>query len=250
MEDLECNLAGIKRKQEAESTQTTFIVPIFDEVVEEGSKLLLSTKVYDLRLQRQFTEKALKNLEEHARKKRKNGIIDLSNTTKGFQVNILGNKILVQLAKSLSYKQDFDEDWLKEVLKFTDLTKNLRNPTSTSKVYDNALSMKTNTDDMERQILKQHTMARHMLTEKYVDICSKMSILVKYWAPIFESYFCYHDDLFLQWGDTVSLDCKAADLDLRLDLRVVLKFEQDIEAMTGEVASRQATTTKKFMLIE
>ncbi|KAI8339231.1 hypothetical protein BC941DRAFT_350584 [Chlamydoabsidia padenii] len=86
-----------------------------------------------------------------------------------------------------------------------------------------------------------------MLTDKYVDKCSEMSILVKFWAPLFESYFCYQKDLFLQWGDTVSLDCKAADLDLRLDLRVVLKSQQeDLEAMTGEAASRQATTSKKL----
>ncbi|KAI8339230.1 hypothetical protein BC941DRAFT_422488 [Chlamydoabsidia padenii] len=52
---------------------------IIDDVVEEGSKLMLSTKVYDLRLQRQITEKALKNLEEHTSKKRK--VVPVSTTS-------------------------------------------------------------------------------------------------------------------------------------------------------------------------
>ncbi|KAI8329001.1 hypothetical protein BC941DRAFT_443976 [Chlamydoabsidia padenii] len=48
-------------------------------------------------------------------------------------------------------------------------------------------------------------------------------------------------------GDTLSVDCQKMNLNLRLDLRMILNTEQrDIEAMTGEAASRRPTSASKL----
>ncbi|ORZ11458.1 hypothetical protein BCR42DRAFT_421163 [Absidia repens] len=45
----------------------------------------------------------------------------------------------------------------------------------------------------------------------------------------------------------LSLECKKLNLDLRLDFRAIVDTEQDeLEALTGEIASARTTTASKL----
>ncbi|CAO3588499.1 unnamed protein product [Absidia cylindrospora] len=71
--------------------------------------------------------------------------------------------------------------------------------------------------------------------------------MAKFWTPVFESIFGYKSTVFVQWGDTLSEDCKRADLNLRLDLRITVDIGgPTLETVTGDAASRRGTTTGKL----
>ncbi|CAO3651139.1 unnamed protein product [Mucor hiemalis] len=53
--------------------------------------------------------------------------------------------------------------------------------------------------------------------------------------------------LFLQWGDTVSVGCKSVNLCFKLDVRIMYeKDDNDIDVLSGEVASVRSTTKGKY----
>ncbi|KAG1442726.1 hypothetical protein G6F56_010950 [Rhizopus delemar] len=101
--------------------------------------------------------------------------------------------------------------------------------------------------DIYRHIVQQHAFKEHILTNAYFSKCSEMSNTVKFWGPVLESYFGEKEDLFIQWGDTFSIDCKSLGLESRLDLRIIMGSERgDCEALTGEFTSTKTTTKGKL----
>jgi hypothetical protein len=38
-----------------------------------------------------------------------------------------------------------------------------------------------------------------MLTDKFIDKCSEMSILTKFWGPLFEIFYAENRNVFVQW---------------------------------------------------
>ncbi|KAI7893555.1 uncharacterized protein EV154DRAFT_479306 [Mucor mucedo] len=67
-------------------------------------------------------------------------------------------------------------------------------------------------------ILEKHVLTPHMLIDSYVAKCSELSMIIKFWSYLFEQYFS-QASLFLQWGDTISDECKRMSLDFKLDIR-------------------------------
>lgn len=44
-----------------------------------------------------------------------------------------------------------------------------------------------------------HSFQSHILANDYIHTCSEASIITKYWCFLFETYFGYDRDVFLQW---------------------------------------------------
>ncbi|KAI8329000.1 hypothetical protein BC941DRAFT_476632 [Chlamydoabsidia padenii] len=71
--------------------------------------------------------------------------------------------------------------------------------------FDNIDGLKVTTSDTRaiktiyRHTMEQHALKPHMLMDNFVDKCSEMSILTKYWCPLLEAFFGFNDNMFLQW---------------------------------------------------
>ncbi|KAF1803364.1 hypothetical protein FB192DRAFT_1456575 [Mucor lusitanicus] len=69
----------------------------------------------------------------------------------------------------------------------------------------------------------------------------------KFWSFIFEQYLGRKQDVMLRWGDTISESCKKIGKKFKLDLRLVLSPEDDIDFdnCTGEM-TKKATVKKVY----
>ncbi|ORZ25731.1 hypothetical protein BCR42DRAFT_315860 [Absidia repens] len=87
-----------------------------------------------------------------------------------------------------------------------------------------------------------------MLSDAYLQECSELSIMIKYWGFVFEQCLGYSKDVFLQWGDTVSSHSVDIGTTAKLDIRIIIIGDNNarIEAATGEFASASATTKSKL----
>jgi hypothetical protein len=47
--------------------------------------------------------------------------------------------------------------------------------------------------------VEHHIYRTYMFSYTYLKECSEMSIIVKYWSNIFELFFGYNRNIFLQW---------------------------------------------------
>ncbi|ORE13677.1 hypothetical protein BCV71DRAFT_277588 [Rhizopus microsporus] len=87
--------------------------------------------------------------------------------------------------------------------------------TSTNRVKDSHANLK-------RSLEESYT-----LSNQYVKNCTELSLLIKTWSYIFEEYFGYNNQLFIQWRDSVSPACKLSKFDMRLDLRIITTVDED-----------------------
>ncbi|KAI9311957.1 hypothetical protein BX666DRAFT_1867052 [Dichotomocladium elegans] len=86
-----------------------------------------------------------------------------------------------------------------------------------------------------------------MLADSYVQKCSELSIITKYWSVLFEAFWGYDRHVSIQWGDTLPAACIDVGLTFRVDIRVLLQTEfGDLEAATGEVISQKHLSASKL----
>ncbi|CAO3699365.1 unnamed protein product [Rhizopus stolonifer] len=183
----------------------------------------------------------------------KNGIIDLTDSTCNSQLTQLGGPHIRNfLNQNYAYKLPDLKNLTNVGKKFNEIVKKIRpaNLTSSYNTIDTQITSSPQErviKDIYRHILQQHAFKGHMLTDNYFLNCSELSTITKYWSPILESYFGEKKNLFVQWGDTLSVDCKSLNLNYKLDLRMVVGTERGpVEAATGEFASDKATTEGKL----
>ncbi|GAA5796334.1 hypothetical protein HPULCUR_001704 [Helicostylum pulchrum] len=89
----------------------------------------------------------------------------------------------------------------------------------------------------------QHAFKGHQLSDEYLLKRSEISTVNKYLSPLLESYFGEKVTVFIQWGDTFSVDCKDVNLDYKLDLCVIA---DPVEAVTGVFASAKDSACGKY----
>ncbi|CAO3576126.1 unnamed protein product [Absidia cylindrospora] len=104
----------------------------------------------------------------------------------------------------------------------------MKNMSKQQRVYRNVLA----------HILDQHVYKPKMFSDDVLNHCSEQSLVVKFWGPVFEHFFGYDDNIFLQWGDTLSTCHKDMGMTRRLDLRIIATTNSStMEVSTGEFAS-------------
>lgn len=182
----------------------------------------------------------------------KNGIMDITLSSSNSQIAHLGGSNTMNfMAKKFSYiSPDLNSEEINQTL--NNKIKKLRER-NIAEIYSYIDLCTTRSPkeraikDIYRHIIQQHAFKGHMLSDQYFLKCSETSLISKYWGPIFEAYFGESRHMFIQWGDTISIDCKNEELKCRLDLRIITDTEQGhIEATTGEFASTKATINGKL----
>ncbi|CDS03558.1 hypothetical protein LRAMOSA00960 [Lichtheimia ramosa] len=180
----------------------------------------------------------------------KNQIVDLSNFRDGSQMKQLHisptSKILNKISSKMVKVPEVELDMYFNSKKIT-------NSTAAKQACDK-LQVLHPKNDRERSlkkiilhVLEQHGYQSYMLSDKYIHKCTEQSLIIKFWGPIFESYFGYSMDTFIQWGDSLSKHTDKACSTIRLDLRIVIQNDGgDIESMAGEFASATAATGSKY----
>ncbi|ORX62546.1 hypothetical protein DM01DRAFT_267575 [Hesseltinella vesiculosa] len=96
-------------------------------------------------------------------------------------------------------------------------------------------------------MLERFAYSQHLLEDTYLEACSEESLVIKFWAYPFEQFFERQQQLFLQWGETISPSCKNSHLNMKLDIRIILSTQGNAyDAGMGEVAKVKAQTASKF----
>ncbi|KAI7863152.1 hypothetical protein BDF14DRAFT_1973317 [Spinellus fusiger] len=183
----------------------------------------------------------------------KNGIIDLSILSSNSQLTKLGGPhVKNYLIKDYLYTLP-ELDNAKGIYEDLGCKVKKARGSNIADIYDFIDIYKANSPreraikDVYKHITQQHAHKGHMLSDEYFSQCSELSTITKYWSPIFESYLGEKRRVFIQWGDTLSIDCKNSNLNYKLDLRLITDTEKGpIEAVTGEFASTKTTLGGKL----
>ncbi|KAG1086187.1 hypothetical protein G6F42_021090 [Rhizopus arrhizus] len=96
-------------------------------------------------------------------------------------------------------------------------------------------------------ILEMHADRQWMFSKESIKTYSEADYQYKFWSYIFEQYLGRKQDVMLRCrGDTISESCKKIGKKFKLDLRLVLTPEEDIDldSCTREMAKR--ATVKKI----
>ncbi|KAI9262219.1 hypothetical protein BDA99DRAFT_70653 [Phascolomyces articulosus] len=187
----------------------------------------------------------------------KNMVLDMTDKSQESHIT----KLHITMDKLKKYKYDKmveKEQWQEATKKLNHLVKKV-NSSSRAKKCSQAIDIidtrslgasaeeASSAKKIYTHIMDFHTYKQHQLSDDFISKCSEMSIATKFWSPIFETFFGYDKNLFIQWGDTLSFDCMDESLPFRLDIRMILEAEKKtVEAATAEIASHSRSISSKL----
>ncbi|KAI7900441.1 uncharacterized protein BX663DRAFT_517600 [Cokeromyces recurvatus] len=180
----------------------------------------------------------------------RNSILDISNNKKNSQVALLGGAFVKGFLKKYEYPQP--EPWsLPTPFNFEkcDGTRSLLQKYKEIDIYQPRDEYERILKRISVHILYPFAYNISSLEDNYLKQCSEQTLLVRYWANLFEYYFSTEQNVFLQWGDTISLSCKQAKLLFKLDIRLISKkHTSEMDVANGEVASVASSTKSKYYI--
>ncbi|KAI9345709.1 hypothetical protein BD770DRAFT_396772 [Pilaira anomala] len=180
----------------------------------------------------------------------KNSIIDITNTKKGSQIDLLGGSPVERALIKYKHENLLEPYPLNEPFKF-EKVKGIISLKNKYREIDSYVSVNEDEAVLKKictHILYPIAYNSSTLHDNYLNKCSEQTLLIRFWGNLFEYYFNRpHSKLFLQWGDTVSVSCKSMSLYFKLDIRIMYeKDDNDIDVLSGEVASVPSTTKPEY----
>ncbi|KAG2229734.1 hypothetical protein INT48_002068 [Thamnidium elegans] len=181
----------------------------------------------------------------------KNSVLDLSVTSFESHINTLGGKKVQDYIKQ-KYGYTIEEQGQKPIIiNYEKFVKGAKNPKTIEGALEQVEQYQTSRSDIQIKriyidILERHLIHSYSLSDAYLKKCSEQSTIIKFWSYLFEQFFS-KKSLFVQWGDTVSPECKRLTLDFKLDIRFISEAEKGfIDITNGEFAKFHAATKSKY----
>ncbi|SAM08388.1 hypothetical protein [Absidia glauca] len=223
----------------------------YNNLREEEKQLLEAAKETRKRRSRRLSEQQEKRLKSKQTPQAYDSVqVPGRQGTLGALLSTIGNTIPIKDSKS-KYFAYLDLDGFPDLTKIKSLkaAKRVLNEVGNYTPVQPASNFDKDLDVLQHSSVYvwATSIQSHMLSDAYLRQCSEASLVTKFWGPIFEEYFGYDRDIFLQWGDTLETKNAEMGMMMRLDLRVILTHGETImEGATGEFARATATTKKKL----
>ncbi|KAI8369258.1 uncharacterized protein BYT42DRAFT_102063 [Radiomyces spectabilis] len=176
-----------------------------------------------------------------------NGILDISDSSRLSFLRSLPKEVSIQMLTELTCAKD--TEYVDYNLPIQQIFKQINSNNSFQKISKAICDFDCHNDEQEsvqevyKFIFKMHEKKAFIFHQDRQKMYSEQDYIVKFWAPVFETFFGQDEHIFLHWqvqlyctcisscsphnillsrGDTQAQACKKNDLKMKLDMRVML----------------------------
>ncbi|KAI8369259.1 uncharacterized protein BYT42DRAFT_583725 [Radiomyces spectabilis] len=154
-----------------------------------------------------------------------NGILDISDSSRLSFLRSLPKEVSIQMLTELTCAKD--TEYVDYNLPIQQIFKQINSNNSFKKISKAICDFDCHNDEQEsvqevyKFIFKMLDKKSFMFHGDRIKMYSERDYIVKFWAPVFETFFGQDEHIFLHWRDTQAQPYKTNGLNMKLDNRLI-----------------------------